>query len=97
MTICTYRTEDGVELRTGEAAYDYYSMKPGRIGRGCGSGWFDFEHDDGTVTLLNGQRICSMAYAVRRGFKNAEPAPLRHFATGVDFDPDLPPSGGGAL
>jgi len=103
MTICTYRTEDGVELHTGDVAYDYYSMKPGRIGRAISGqeGWFDFEHDDGTVTMLNGQRICSMAYAVKRGFKGAAIAQssVRHFATsmGGDFDPDLPPSGGGAL
>lgn len=25
------RTEDGVEVKVGDLAYDYYSMKPGRI------------------------------------------------------------------
>jgi hypothetical protein len=33
--------------------------------------WVDFQEDDGGVSLLNGQRLCSMAFAVRRGFKNA--------------------------
>jgi hypothetical protein len=27
----TIRTEDGVEIGIGESAYDYYSMKPGKI------------------------------------------------------------------
>lgn len=30
--------------------------------------WFDFEHDDGSRTLLDGSRICSVAYAKRRGW-----------------------------
>lgn len=30
--------------------------------------WFDFEHDDGSVTLLDGSRICSVKYAQRRGW-----------------------------
>jgi len=67
----TYRTEDGVEVKVGDRAYDYYSMKPGTIERHAGNlpdPWFDFRHDDGTLTVLNGQRICSMRYAERRGF-----------------------------
>ena len=74
LAVHTYTTEDGVELKTGDRAYNYYDMKPGRIGRDAGSlpdPWFDFDHDDGTVSMLNGQRICSLEYAVRRGFKNA--------------------------
>lgn len=72
----TIRTEDGVDLHPGDRAYNYYDMKPGRI-RGEGrirhlpDDWFDFDHDDGTHALLNGQRICTIEYARRRGFKGA--------------------------
>lgn len=70
-----YRTEDGVVLTEGERAYDYYSMKPGYIGEASHSdGWFTFHHDDGTQCLLNGQRICSVEFAKRRGFKNYDGA-----------------------
>lgn len=66
-------TEDGVTLHFGDRAYDYYTMKPGVIGEGTLAPdiWFDFHHDDGTRCLLNGQRICSVEYAKRRGFKGA--------------------------
>lgn len=69
-----YRTGDGVLVQEGDRAYNYYDMKPGKVGRHAGNlpdPWFDFEHDDGTITVLNGQRICSMEYAKRRGFKDA--------------------------
>jgi hypothetical protein len=83
----TIRTEDGVELKEGDRAYDYYSMKPGYIlkfdndpredqyinseQQGSKKPWFSFQHDEGTRQYLNGQRICSMEYAIRRGFKGA--------------------------
>lgn len=74
-----YMTEDGCELETGDQAYDYYSMKPGKILKDHHSdhdpGWFDFEHTDGSVILLNGQRICTMGYAIRRGFPGAVAVP----------------------
>ena len=71
-----YTTEDGVMLEEGDHAYDYYSMAPGRIGPAAGfdqpnDPWFDFIHDKGGRVLLNGQRICSDAFAKRRGFKDA--------------------------
>lgn len=69
-----YRTEDGVTVKDGDRVYDYYSMKPGVIERFVGDmpdPWFDVRHDDGTVNVLNGQRICSMEFARRRGFKGA--------------------------
>lgn len=74
-----YRTEDGVAVKEGDRAYDYYSMQPGVVGKDAGGtgpniGWFDFYHDNGNVELLNGQRICSMAYARKRGFPKADPA-----------------------
>lgn len=69
-------TEDGVTLEAGDRAYDYYSMKAGHIGPESSfcmapDLWFDFLHDDGTHNVLNGQRICSIEYARRRGFKGA--------------------------
>jgi hypothetical protein len=70
----SYLTEDGVRLVEGNRAYNYYSMKPGKIGRFAGNmpdPWFDFEHDDGTISVLNGQRICTIEYAQSRGFKDA--------------------------
>lgn len=30
--------------------------------------WFDFRHDDGTVALLDGSRICSIELAQRRNW-----------------------------
>lgn len=73
-----YRDDLGNTYTTGSRAYDYYSMEPGRIGRdaggvGANAGWFDFEHDDGTTHLLNGQRICSMEHARRMGWPNTDP------------------------
>jgi len=74
-------TEDRADLGFGDKAYDYYNMKPGKIGRihaPYNEGddlnqdiWFDFEHDDGTKSMLNGQRICTMGFALRRGFRDA--------------------------
>ena len=72
----SYLAECGTTLHEGDRAYDYYSMKPGRIGKQAGSSgewakWFDFIHDDGTITTLNGERICSLAFAARREFPGA--------------------------
>jgi hypothetical protein len=33
--------------------------------------WFTFEHTDGTRQYLNGQRICSLAYAKRNKYPGA--------------------------
>lgn len=84
----TIRTQDGVTLRQGDRAFNYYDHKWGRIGRiddwaqpdtmaGQNSStpidewtnyWFTFEHDDDTNVSLDGSRICSAAYATRRGW-----------------------------
>jgi len=71
--VAKYTTEDGVTVREGDRAYNYYDMKPGVIGKQDGSfpKWFEFNHDDGTTTNLNGQRICTIEYARQRGFKDA--------------------------
>jgi hypothetical protein len=66
-----YITEDGVALFEGDRAYNYYDRKPGKIGRFAGNmpdPWFEFNHDDGTTSVLNGQRICSIQYAQLRGW-----------------------------
>lgn len=34
--------------------------------------WFDFRHDNGSRTSLDGSRICSIAYATRRGWIAAD-------------------------
>jgi len=34
--------------------------------------WFDFKHDNGSTSILNGQRICTIEFAKSRGFKDAE-------------------------
>ena len=68
-------TEDGVALTIGDRAYDYDSKKLGVIGSVqvyfADSVWFDFSHDDGTSTLLHGQRLYSVEFARKRGFKGA--------------------------
>lgn len=77
-------TEDYVELGFGDVAYNYYDMKPGKIGRIHEPYtrddnetniqtdiWFDFEHDEGGTAMLNGARICTIAFARRRGFRDA--------------------------
>jgi hypothetical protein len=69
------RTEDGVVVRPGDRIYDYYSMKPGIIEPGsithAPDVWFDVTHDDGTRTILNGQRICTIAWAKAQGWPGA--------------------------
>jgi hypothetical protein len=74
----TITTEDGVTLKEGDHAYDYYSMAPGVIGPISNfwsdppDPWFDFIHDGtGKRVLLNGQRICSDAFAKGRKFRDA--------------------------
>lgn len=61
-------TEDKVKLQAGDRAFDYYGMKPGVIGNVDSDGWFDFTHDDGTRSILDGSRICSTEFAKRKGW-----------------------------
>jgi hypothetical protein len=70
-----YRTEDGKDVKVGDKVYDYYSMKPGTIVKDAGTfpdPWFDVEHTDGTIVVLNGQRICTMEHAARMGWPGSE-------------------------
>lgn len=76
MTDTNIRTADNMILVSGDRAYNYYDMKPGAIAEPPdSSGWFTFAHDDGTSALLNGERICSMPTARRRGYPNPDPEP----------------------
>jgi hypothetical protein len=74
-TAITYTTEDGVTVSEGDLVYDYYSMEPVIIGRSCGGDheWFNTLKADGSgyrsrAGMLNGARICTIAFAKRRGF-----------------------------
>jgi len=74
-------------VAVGDPCYDYYSMKPGKITKfdsgpredsyhdplmqGSLTPWFTFEHNDGTREYLNGQRICSLDQARRKGWPGA--------------------------
>lgn len=77
-------TEDNVLVQPGDRVYNYYDMCPGTITERDpryytreGEAnikkdlWFYFQPDGGGVTILNGERICSMAFARSRGFRNA--------------------------
>jgi hypothetical protein len=69
-----YVTEDGVDVREGDRVYNYYDMVPGTIGRPAFDlEWFEFHPDEPGVSggILNGQRICTMAFAKARGFRGA--------------------------
>lgn len=63
-----YRTEDGGEVGENDRAFNYYDRKAGYIGQADTGGWFDFHHDDGTVALLNGDRICTIEFATKKGW-----------------------------
>jgi hypothetical protein len=67
--IRTVRTEDGVTLNIGDEAYDYYGFNLGVItGPIDSAGWFDLVTADGRKLYRNGERICSIAYARKRGW-----------------------------
>lgn len=67
----------------GTRVFDYYSMKVGTITRTAthadrslypnheldgGAWWVDVTHDDGSRTMLDQSRMCSIEYARRRGW-----------------------------
>jgi len=61
----------------GDRVFNYYDMRIGNIVSepdtdGGFAGWFDFQADDrpGT-TILNGERICTLAHARRMGWLDA--------------------------
>ncbi len=54
-------TEDHALVYEGDRVFDYYGMKWGtiRVGSIDSSGWFYVDHEDGTKSLLNGERIAT--------------------------------------
>jgi hypothetical protein len=65
-------TEDGATVHNGDRVYNYYDMEPGVIvTEPDDQGWFYVRHDKGGQALLNGQRICTVKAAQRRGFPGA--------------------------
>lgn len=78
-------TEDDVIVRHGDQVYNYYDMVTGTIRLRQhdvdkideftnirSDIWFEFVRDDnGQTTILNGERICTIAFAKRRGFRGA--------------------------
>lgn len=76
MSDVVIRTEDGKDVKEGDRVYNYYDMKPGVIVPGTvrmmPDAWFNVEHDNGKRAILNGERICTLEYARKRGFPNAE-------------------------
>lgn len=61
---------DNVPIDHGSRAYNYYDRQPGHIVTGTidRDGWFTFQHDDGTLSVLNGERICSLEFAHGKGW-----------------------------
>ena len=70
-----FKTEDGVRVSYGDRVYNYYDMKAGVIVEGsmtmAPDPWFDVKHDDGSIAVLNGPRICSIEWAKRKGWPGA--------------------------
>lgn len=61
-------SNDGVRFAPGDVLFNYYDMKVGTVGPLDTADWFDFEQLDGTVKLLNGERVCSLGFAKSRGW-----------------------------
>lgn len=62
---------DNARIYEGELAFNYYDRKLGKIQPGSidpHTGWFQFDHEDGGVAILNWDRVCSVAYARRMGW-----------------------------
>ena len=55
-------TEDGHHFNEGDRLYNYYDCKWGVISGEISSydGWFQFTHDDGTITYLNCVRVSTI-------------------------------------
>lgn len=66
-----YTTEDGAKVKVGDRVYNYYDMKPCTIVKDAGNfpdPWFDVQDDSGRIQVLNGQRICTIEYAKKKGW-----------------------------
>lgn len=50
--------DDRTPIAEGDRLFNYYDGKWGVVGDiDSRDGWFDFHHDDGTTTTLNGVRV----------------------------------------
>lgn len=67
----TVLAECGHVLHVGERAYSHYTCSAGVPAQPDSYGWFDFQHDDGQSTLLNGDRVCCLPCAKKFGYSNA--------------------------
>ena len=61
-------SEDKVEFQEGDRVFNYYDMQVGTIVFIEHDGWFKFHQDDGSETELNGERICSLDFATKKGW-----------------------------
>lgn len=55
------------------------TIRPGSLAENGGDIWFKFDRDPSPTSgpptdILNGQRICTIEYAISRGFRNAASA-----------------------
>lgn len=54
-------TEDNrTPIVVGMRLFNYYDGKWGRVGQIEATGWFEFVHEDGTRTTLNGVRVSTV-------------------------------------
>lgn len=63
-----WETEDHQLIGEGMEAFNYYDRVAGVVKDIDNDGWFDFIQIDGTKKILNGERICSIEYAIRKGW-----------------------------
>ena len=69
----TIVTANRVTLQEGDHAYNYYDRKSGTIQNDLDDqGWFTFRHWDGTKSLLDGERICTLEFAAAKGWIKRE-------------------------
>lgn len=63
-------TEDWDNHKDDSRLFNYYDQKIGNIMWQTvdSAGWFTFIHEDSTIQHLNGDRICTMAHARRKGW-----------------------------
>lgn len=63
-------TEDGEPILLDELLFNYYDMKPGRFEeiKAQDNGWGTFCHTNGTRSILNGERVCSIRWAWAKGW-----------------------------
>lgn len=64
----TIITEDGVEVSVGDRVFNYYDMRIGTIASDPIDGWFDLAQDGRITETLNGERVCSIPFAIKRGW-----------------------------